>query len=133
MQNLNNSTEKLVPFLNDRHDERFDSAPDINYYDGKLCPKDWTFCKWRGNLELKMICWVKKFGRGHVSIRKDGSVTYSFGANSEYSFSGGFFATEEPQLDIHTIQKRLDYIVPKYLQDCTNYRFLREESKRMFP
>ena len=50
---------------------------------------DWQLIEWDGNPELKLQCWRKKFGRGHVSVGVGDfhNVTYSYGANSDDSIS----------------------------------------------
>lgn len=50
----------------------------------------WQLVKWDGNPDLCYMCWRKKFGRGNVSVGCDkfDSIVHSFGANSDYSFSG---------------------------------------------
>ena len=50
---------------------------------------DWQLIEWDGNPELKLQCWRKKFGRGHVSVGVGDflNVTYSYGANSDDSCS----------------------------------------------
>lgn len=49
----------------------------------------WERIPWDGNPDLGLFCWRKKFGRGHISvgIGEFYSVVYSFGANSDDSFS----------------------------------------------
>jgi len=51
--------------------------------------KEWTLIDWDGNPNLKLKCWRKTFGRGHVSVGvgKFDLIVYSFGANSENSYS----------------------------------------------
>lgn len=53
-------------------------------------PPGWTRIPWDGNSALKLECWRKKFGRGHVSvgIGEFLSIVFSYGANSDNSFSG---------------------------------------------
>ena len=48
---------------------------------------DWQLIEWDGNPELKLQCWRKKFGRGHVSVGVGDfhNVFYSYGANSDDS------------------------------------------------
>ena len=50
----------------------------------------WTRIPWDGNPSLKLECWRKSFGRGHVSvgIGEFLHVVFSYGANSDSSFSG---------------------------------------------
>lgn len=51
--------------------------------------KTWTKIPWDGNPDLNLECWRKSFGRGYVSvgIGDFDLVCYSFGANSDKSFS----------------------------------------------
>lgn len=55
----------------------------------KVRYKEWTRIPWDGNPDLKLECWRKSFGRGHVSvgIGEFLTVTFSFGANSDDSHS----------------------------------------------
>ena len=50
----------------------------------------WKIVDWDGNPALKLKCWRKKFGRGHVSVGIGDfkNVVYSYGANSDFSLSG---------------------------------------------
>lgn len=50
---------------------------------------EWTLINWDGNPALKLKCWRKSFGRGHVSIGvgKFDLIVYSQGANSDSSMS----------------------------------------------
>lgn len=50
----------------------------------------WTRIPWDGNPSLKLECWRKTFGRGHVSVGIGGfkSIVHSFGADSDRSYSG---------------------------------------------
>ena len=50
----------------------------------------WQLIAWDGNHELKLKCYRKKFGRGHVSIGGGDfkNIVYSYGANSDDSLSG---------------------------------------------
>lgn len=56
---------------------------------GKTRYKDWTLIDWDGNPALKLRCWRKSFGRGHVSIGAGefDLIVYSHGANSDDSLS----------------------------------------------
>ena len=51
--------------------------------------KDWTLIDWDGNPSLKLKCWRKSFGRGHVSVGvgEFTLIVYSHGANSDDSLS----------------------------------------------
>lgn len=51
--------------------------------------KDWTKINWDGNRSLKLKCWRKSFGRGHVSVGIGDFflICYSYGANSDFSCS----------------------------------------------
>lgn len=49
---------------------------------------EWELIEWDGNPDLKLKCWRKKFGRGHVSVGVGDdflTVSYSYGANSDES------------------------------------------------
>ena len=50
----------------------------------------WTLMDWDGNLELGLKCWRKRFGRGKISVGCGNftTIVFSFGANSNDSFSG---------------------------------------------
>jgi hypothetical protein len=50
---------------------------------------EWTLIDWDGNRALKLKCWRKSFGRGHVSVGVGtfDLIVYSHGANSDYSLS----------------------------------------------
>jgi hypothetical protein len=50
----------------------------------------WTEIEWDGNPSMKLRCWRKSFGRGHVSIGIEDflHIVHSFGASSDRSFSG---------------------------------------------
>lgn len=52
--------------------------------------KEWTLIDWDGNTDLKLKCWRKSFGRGHVSVGVGEFylIVYSYGANSDDSLSG---------------------------------------------
>lgn len=49
----------------------------------------WELIEWDGNSSLKLQCYRKKFGKGHVSIGvgEFKNIVYSYGANSDYSIS----------------------------------------------
>lgn len=49
----------------------------------------WTIIDWDGNPDLKLKCWRKSFGRGHVSIGIGDfkTIVYSHGDNSNFSLS----------------------------------------------
>ena len=51
---------------------------------------EWTLIEWDGNPALRLKCWRKSFGRGHVSVGAGSFdlIVYSHGANSEESLSG---------------------------------------------
>ena len=53
-------------------------------------PAGWTKIPWDGNPDLKLECWRKSFGNGHVSVGVGEflSVVFSFGANSGASYCG---------------------------------------------
>jgi hypothetical protein len=56
----------------------------------KIKYENWTIIDWDGNPDLKLKCWRKSFGRGHVSIGIGDfkHIVYSHGPNSDYSLSG---------------------------------------------
>ena len=67
---------------------------------------NWQLIDWDGNPELKLQCWRKKFGRGHVSVGVGDfhNVTYSYGANSDDSIGcsrwhGGRLLSEKEMMD----------------------------------
>ncbi len=49
----------------------------------------WQKIDWDGNRKLKLKCWRKKFGRGHVSVGIGDFllIAFSYGANSDNSMS----------------------------------------------
>lgn len=51
--------------------------------------KKWTLIDWDGNRKLKLKCWRKSFGRGHVSVGVGlfDLIVYSYGPNSDDSIS----------------------------------------------
>ena len=51
--------------------------------------KTWTLIDWDGNRALKLKCWRKSFGRGHVSVGVGDFdlIVYSYGADSDDSLS----------------------------------------------
>lgn len=51
--------------------------------------KQWTLIPWDGNPDLKLQCWRKSFGHGHVSVGVGDFdlVVYSYGPNSDDSLS----------------------------------------------
>ena len=51
--------------------------------------KTWTLIDWDGNPALKLKCWRKSFGRGHVSVGAGAFylIVYSYGADSDDSLS----------------------------------------------
>ena len=50
---------------------------------------EWELIDWDGNPALGLKCYRKKFGRGHVSVGvgEYTTITYSFGRDSDHSFS----------------------------------------------
>lgn len=52
-------------------------------------PEGWDLIDWDGNPSLKLKCWRKKFGRGHVSVGVGDFtlVSFNYGANSDDSYS----------------------------------------------
>lgn len=59
------------------------------YYIQEMIYKTWTLIDWDGNPALKLKCWRKSFGHGHVSVGvgKFDLIVYSYGANSGSSLS----------------------------------------------
>jgi hypothetical protein len=53
-----------------------------------LTAAGWTKIPWDGNPEMKLECWRKSFGGGHVSVGVGEflSVVFSYGANSAASY-----------------------------------------------
>ena len=51
--------------------------------------KDWTLIQWWGNPSLGYECYIKSFGRGHVSVGvgEFNNIVFSHGANSDESMS----------------------------------------------
>ena len=51
--------------------------------------KKWTRINWNGNPDLKLECYRKSFGRGHVSVGIGNfhNIVYNYGANSDDSMS----------------------------------------------
>ena len=73
----------------------------------KITYKTWTLIDWDGNLELNHKCYRKSFGRGHVSVGVGDfySIVYSYGANSDDSYSstrhlGSRIITEQEAMDM---------------------------------
>lgn len=54
----------------------------------KLKPQ-WALVDWDGNPSLRLKCWRKQFGRGHVSVGAGDFtlICFSYGANSDASIS----------------------------------------------
>lgn len=50
----------------------------------------WTLIDWDGNRALGLKCWRKSFRSGHVSVGAGAflAVVFSYGANSDFSYSG---------------------------------------------
>ena len=55
----------------------------------KIKYEHWTKIPWDGNPSLKLECYRKSFGRGHVSvgIGEFTTIVYNYGANSDNSYS----------------------------------------------
>jgi hypothetical protein len=69
--------------------------------------KTWTLIDWDGNPSFNHKCYRKSFPRGHVSVGVGDfySIVYSYGANSEDSYSstrhlGYKILTEQEAMDI---------------------------------
>lgn len=66
-----------------------ESLPIRNNKHMSKAKNNWQLIDWDGNPELKLQCWRKKFGGGHVSVGVGDFdlVVYSYGANSDDSCS----------------------------------------------
>ena len=51
--------------------------------------QQWHLIDWDGNPDLKLKCWRKKFGRGHVSVGVGDfkHIVFDYGDNSDDSIS----------------------------------------------
>jgi hypothetical protein len=71
---------------------------------------EWKLIDWDGNPDLHYKCWRKKFGRGHVSVGCGEflGVVFSYGENSEDSFSGTRWDYDRPPISEEDMMKRID-------------------------
>ena len=71
---------------------------------------NWTLIDWDGNPDLKLKCFRKKFGRGHISVGRGDflNIVFSFGANSEWSHSGTRWNYDNPPFTEQEIMDSLD-------------------------
>jgi hypothetical protein len=60
--------------------------------------KTWTLIDWPSNPSLNLKCWAKSFRQGVVYVGAGDFLTicFSFGANSEDSYSGTRWNYDEP-------------------------------------
>lgn len=72
--------------------------------------KDWTLIDWDGNPELKLKCWRKSFDGGHVSVGVGDflAVVFSFGANSERSYSSTRWDYDRPVISEADAMQTID-------------------------
>ena len=77
---------------------------------GKPIYREWTRIPWDGNPDLKLECWRKSFGRGHVSvgIGEFQTVAFSFGADSASYSSTRWTNYDDPPLTEEAVMKDLD-------------------------
>lgn len=71
---------------------------------------EWTETEWDGNPALKLRCFRKRFGRGHVSVGKGDflTVVFSFGANSDDSHSSTRWQKDAPPMSEAEAMRRID-------------------------
>jgi len=77
----------------------------------KKKPKnEWQLVDWDGNTALGYKCWRKKFGRGHVSvgIGEFDTVVFSYGANSDDSYSSTRWDYDRPKITPEEAMKMVD-------------------------
>ncbi len=72
----------------------------------------WVKVPWDGNPALGLVCWRKKFGRGHVSVGCGDylSIVHSFGANSDDSYSSTRWRADR----VLTEQEAMDLVDAQY-------------------
>lgn len=72
--------------------------------------KDWTLINWDGNPALKLKCWRKSFGHGHVSVGvgEFQNVVYSFGPDSDRSFSSTRWDYDRPVISEEDMMEQVD-------------------------
>jgi len=70
----------------------------------------WKRIPWDGNPAMKLMCWRKKFGRGHVSVGcgKFLDVSFSYGANSDNSFCGTRWDYDRAPISEAEMMRRVD-------------------------
>ena len=71
---------------------------------------EWTLIDWDGNPSLKLKCWRKSFGRGHVSVGAGDflSVVFSHGANSVSSMSSTRWNYDKTPISEQEMMKWVD-------------------------
>lgn len=71
---------------------------------------EWTLIDWDGNPSLKLKCWRKSFGAGHVSVGVGTflNVVFSFGANSDNSFCATRWNYDNAPIDEKTAMRLVD-------------------------
>lgn len=76
---------------------------------------EWKLIPWDGNPALKLKCWRKTFGRGHVSVGVGSflSIVFSFGANSGNSFSSTRWNYDNAPISEIDAMKLIDEQWPK--------------------
>lgn len=79
--------------------------------------KVWTLIQWDGNPALNLQCWRKSFRRGHVSVGvgEFKTVVFSYGANSENSFSSTRARVNGPDLSETEAKALVDSTKGHYL------------------
>lgn len=77
----------------------------------KKYPK-WTRIPWDGNPALGLECWRKTFGSGHVSVGIGDflTVVFSFGADSDSSYSGTRWNYDKEPLSEEEVMQHLDEV-----------------------
>jgi hypothetical protein len=71
---------------------------------------EWTLIDWDGNRDLGYKCWRKSFGGGHVSVGVGDflSVVFSYGANSDSSYSSTRWDYDRPAISEADAMKMVD-------------------------
>jgi hypothetical protein len=72
--------------------------------------KDWTLIDWDGNPALGLKCWRKKFRSGEVSVGvgKFLTVAFSYGADSDFSYSSTRWNYDNPVLTEYEAMDAID-------------------------
>lgn len=91
--------------------------------DPNINSKEWVRTKWPYDPEYAKKAppiWAKKFGRGVVYLFDDPNFNYvsSFGADSDYSYSGSFYGMNVKDLEM--AKNILDYKIPEELSHTRN-------------